>query len=176
MGDHVTSKSTLWTLSLIALFILIMACINFVNLSTVQAVNRSKEIGVRKVLGSSRWNLLWQILGETALLVLASILLAVGLAELCLPYIKHVSSISETIQLLNWQTVIYLSGIFIVVTLMAGLYPALVVSGFQSDPCIEKQNQFCQCGWHFTQKITGSIAICHFTGTDRWNPDRSYHK
>ncbi|MEJ0082661.1 MAG: FtsX-like permease family protein [Puia sp.] len=49
-------------------------CINFVNLSTVQAVNRSKEIGVRKVLGSGRWNLLWQILGETALVVIASIL------------------------------------------------------------------------------------------------------
>jgi len=139
MGDHVTSKSTLWTLSLIALFILIMACINFVNLSTVQAVNRSKEIGVRKVLGSSRWNLLWQILGETALLVLASILLAVGLAELCLPYIKNVSSISETIQLINGQTFIYLSGIFIVVTLMAGLYPALVVSGF--SPILALKNK-----------------------------------
>ena len=95
MGDHVTNKCTLWTLALIALFILVMACINFVNLSTVQAVNRSKEIGVRKVLGSSRWNLLWQILGETALVVIASIFLAIGLAELCLPYIKHVSSITE---------------------------------------------------------------------------------
>jgi putative ABC transport system permease protein len=139
MGDHVTSKSTLWTLSLIALFILIMACINFVNLSTVQAVNRSKEIGVRKVLGSSRWNLLWQILGETSLLVLASILLAIGLAELCLPYIKHVSSINETIRLLNWQTGIYLVSIFIVVTLMAGLYPALVVSGF--SPILALKNK-----------------------------------
>ncbi len=139
MGDHVTSKSTLWTLSLIALFILIMACINFVNLSTVQAVNRSKEIGVRKVLGSGRLHLLWQILGETSLLVLASILLAIGIAEFCLPYIKNVSSISETIHLFNWQTVIYLSGIFIVVTLMAGLYPALVVSGF--SPILALKNK-----------------------------------
>jgi putative ABC transport system permease protein len=139
MGDHITSKTTLLTLSLIALFILIMACINFINLSTVQAVNRSREIGVRKVLGSSRWNLLWQILGETSLLVLASIVLAIGLAEFFLPYIKHVSSIHETIGLLNWNTMSYLLGIFVVVTLMAGLYPALVVSGF--SPILALKNK-----------------------------------
>ena len=139
MGDHITNKSTLWTLALIALFILVMACINFVNLSTVQAVNRSKEIGVRKVLGSSRWNLLWQILGETALVVIASIALAIGLAELCLPYIKHVSSITEDISLLNWQTCFYLAGLFILVTLMAGLYPAMVVSGF--SPILALKNK-----------------------------------
>ncbi|HEY2348028.1 MAG TPA: ABC transporter permease [Puia sp.] len=139
MGDHITSKTTLWTLSLIALFILIMAGINFVNLSTVQAVNRSKEIGVRKVLGSSRWNLLWQIMGETALVVLASILLAIGLAELCLPYIKHVSSITENVSLFNWQTSLYLTGLLVLVTLMAGLYPAMVVSGF--SPILALKNK-----------------------------------
>jgi predicted permease len=139
MGDHVTNKSTLWTLALIALFILVMACINFVNLSTVQAVNRSKEIGVRKVLGSGRWNLLWQILGETAMVVIASILLAIGVAELCLPYIKHVSSITENINLFNWETCTYLVSLFILVTLMAGLYPALVVSGF--SPILALKNK-----------------------------------
>jgi putative ABC transport system permease protein len=139
MGDHITSKTTLWTLSLIALFILIMACINFINLSTVQAVNRSREIGVRKVLGSSRRNLLVQILGETSLLVMTSILLALGIAEFCLPYIKHVSSIHENIRLLNWQTCIYLFCLFIMVTLMAGLYPALVVSGF--NPALALKNK-----------------------------------
>ncbi|HEY8734542.1 MAG TPA: ABC transporter permease, partial [Puia sp.] len=139
MGDHVTSKTTLWTLSLIALFILVMACINFINLSTVQAVNRSKEIGVRKVLGSSRWNLLWQILGETSLLVIASVFLAIGLAETCLPYIKHVSSITENISLLNWQIVIYLVSLSVIVTFMAGLYPALVVSGF--SPILALKNK-----------------------------------
>jgi putative ABC transport system permease protein len=139
MGDHITNKSTLWTLALIALFILVMACINFVNLSTVQAVNRSKEIGVRKVLGSSRWNLLWQILGETALIVIASILLAIGLAELCLPYIKLVSSITENISLFSWQTCLYLASLFILLTIMAGLYPAMVVSGF--SPILALKNK-----------------------------------
>jgi putative ABC transport system permease protein len=130
MGDHVTSKSTLWTLSLIALFILVMACINFVNLSTVQAVNRSKEIGVRKVLGSNRWNLLCQVLSETAVLVMVSIVLAFGLAEICLPYIKNVASINETINLFTLKTIVFLIGVFFIVTFLAGLYPAIIVSGF----------------------------------------------
>jgi putative ABC transport system permease protein len=139
MGDHVTNKSTLWTLSLIAGFILLMACINFVNLSTVQAVNRSKEIGVRKVLGSSRWNLLWQILGETSFIVGASILLAVGLTQICLPYIRHIASINETISLFNWQTGIYLLSVFVTITLLAGLYPAYVASGF--SPTLALKNK-----------------------------------
>jgi putative ABC transport system permease protein len=139
MGDHVTNKSTLWTLGLIALFILLMACINFVNLSTVQAVNRSKEIGVRKVLGGSRWNLLWQMLGETSLIVGASILLAMGLTEFCLPYIKHIASINESVGLFNIQTCIYLISVFIIVTLLAGLYPAFVASGF--SPILALKNK-----------------------------------
>jgi putative ABC transport system permease protein len=146
MGDHVTNKSTLWTLSLIAIFILIMACINFVNLSTVQAVNRSREIGVRKVLGSSRRNLLGQILGESALLVLVSILLAIVLAELCLPYIKHVASINEYIGLFNLQTILFLLGVFISVTVMAGLYPALVVSGFSPILALKNKINFASVG------------------------------
>jgi putative ABC transport system permease protein len=139
MGDHVTNKSTLWTLSLIAGFILIMACINFVNLSTVQAVNRSKEIGVRKVLGSSRWNLLGQILGETSFIVLASILLAIGLTQVCLPYIKHIASINETVSLFHWQTGAYLLGVFVTITLLAGLYPAYIASGF--SPILALKNK-----------------------------------
>jgi putative ABC transport system permease protein len=139
MGDHVTSKTTLLTLSLIALFILVMACINFVNLSTVQAVNRSKEIGIRKVMGSSRWNLLWQILGETSFVVLSSIILAIGIAELCVPFIKHVSSIKETIHLITWQTGLFLVLVFFMVTILAGLYPALVVSGF--SPILALKNK-----------------------------------
>jgi putative ABC transport system permease protein len=146
MGDHVTSKSTLWTLSLIALFILVMACINFVNLSTVQAVNRSREIGVRKVLGSNRWNLLSQILGETALLVMVSIVLAFALAEICLPYIKNVASINEIISLFNLKTLVFLVAVFFIVTFMAGLYPALIVSGFSPILALKNKINFASVG------------------------------
>ncbi len=130
-GDHVTNKSTLLTLALIGLFIIVMACINFINLSTAQAVGRSKEIGIRKVLGSNRKQLFAQVMGETALLVSAAVILAIGIAVLCLPYIKHIASIGENLGLLNLQTASFLLLLILVVTLFAGLYPALILSGFK---------------------------------------------
>ncbi len=130
-GDHITQRSTLWTLSLIGLFIIIMACINFINLSTAQAIGRSKEIGVRKVLGSSRTQLFSQVMGETALIVAIAGVLAALIAFLCLPFIKHIASIEEKLSLFNLQTMAFSIAIGVAVTLFAGLYPALVLSGFK---------------------------------------------
>ncbi len=130
-GDHITEKSTLWTLSLIGLFIIIMACINFINLSTAQAVGRSKEIGIRKVLGSLRRQLFGQVIGETAFIVVGSVLLALGLALAFLPMIKHVTSIHESLSLFNLQTFLFIAALIVLVTLLAGLYPAMILSGFK---------------------------------------------
>ncbi len=82
LGDHSTSKTILWTLSLIGVLIIVMASINFINLSTAQAVGRSKEVGIRKVMGSSRGQLVGQVIGETFLIVLFSLLLAIIVAKL----------------------------------------------------------------------------------------------
>ena len=129
-GDHTTTKATLWTLSFIGVFIIIMACINFINLATAQAVSRSKEVGIRKVLGSDRTQLIGQVMGETFVIVIVAIGLAVMLATIGLPYIKYIASIEEQLSLINWQTLAFLGGISVVVTILSGLYPALVVSGF----------------------------------------------
>ena len=131
LGDHVIARSTLWTLSLIGIFILVMACINFINLSTSQAINRSKEIGVRKVLGGNRKNLFWQMMGETALLVLISLLLAFALARLCMPLVKHITLISEPLTLITADTMLLALVLFVSVTILSGFYPALIVSGFR---------------------------------------------
>jgi len=139
LGDHVTSKSTLWTLSLIGVFIIIMACINFINLSTAQAVGRSKEVGIRKVLGSNRRQLFWQILGETGIIVLVSTALAIVLAAICMPYIKHVASITETINLFNWQTAAFMGIIIITVTALSGFYPSFVVSKFNASLALKNK-------------------------------------
>ncbi|MEO8111849.1 MAG: FtsX-like permease family protein, partial [Ginsengibacter sp.] len=149
-GDHVTAKSTLWTLSLIGIFIIIMACINFINLSTAQAVGRSKEIGIRKVLGSYRWQLFSQVIGETGIIVFTSLIFAMGIALLCLPFIKHIASIQESLSFFNWQTIAFVLALFIVVTILSGLYPALVLSGF--NPALALKNKI-------TSATVGGISL-----------------
>lgn len=149
-GDHITSKSTLWTLALIGLFIIIMACINFINLSTAQAVRRSKEIGVRKVLGSNRRQLFWQIIGETTFIVFASFMIAIVIAFICLPYIKNVALIQEPLTFLNWQTFSFLLILGTGIILLAGTYPALILSGFK--PVLALKNKI-------TSATIGGISI-----------------
>ncbi len=146
LGDHIISRSTLKTLSLVGIFILIMACINFINLSTSQAINRSKEIGVRKVLGGSRKDLFWQMMGETALIVLFSLLLAFGLAFLCQPLIKHITLITEPLELISTETILMAAGLWVLVTLVSGFYPSLVLSGFQPMLALKNKLSSAQVG------------------------------
>jgi predicted permease len=131
LGDHVINRTTLWTLSLIGIFIIIMACINFINLSTAQAVGRSKEVGVKKVLGGTKIQLFRQLMGETFIIVSSAVILAVILAAMCLPYIKNIASIQEKLSLLNIPVVLFLLMITLVVTLLAGAYPSFILSRFK---------------------------------------------
>lgn len=131
MGDHSTSKTILWTLSFIGVLIIIMASINFINLSTAQAAGRSREVGVRKVLGSSRKQLISQVMGETFLIVLLSLALAGVIAKAAIPWLSHVASVPESISLFTPQSIFFLALLLIVVTILSGVYPALIVSGFK---------------------------------------------
>lgn len=139
LGMYSTSTSTLFTLSFIAVLIIIMACINFVNLSTAQAVTRSKEVGIRKVLGSSRTQLFWQMIIETKVVVIVAAILAIGIASLSLPYLKHVVSITEELTLFTSYNVIFLLVCIIVVTFLAGVYPAMILSGFKPVQAIKNK-------------------------------------
>jgi putative ABC transport system permease protein len=131
LGDHITNKATIRTLSLIALLIILMASINFINLSTAQSIGRSKEVGIRKVLGSSRPQLIKQSIGETALIVIFSLIVAVGIAKLALPYLKNIASVPDDISLITQDSVIFLMLTTLTIVLISGIYPALVVSGFR---------------------------------------------
>jgi len=131
LGDHVTSKATLRTLSFIAVLIVIMASINFINLSTAQSVGRSKEVGIRKVLGSSRRQLIAQVMGETTIIVLISAGLAAVVAGLALPLLKNIASVPDSIGLFNAATLLCLAAVVVTVVILSGIYPALVVSGFK---------------------------------------------
>lgn len=149
-GDHITSRTTLWTLSLIGLFIVIMACINFINLSTAQAVGRSREIGIKKVLGSNRSQLFQQMMGETFIIVMTALILALGIATLCMPFIKNIASIQEPLSLLNLPTILFIIFLAVVVTLLAGIYPSLIVSGFK--PILALKNKI-------TSATVGGISL-----------------
>jgi len=131
IGDHIMSMATLRTLSFIAILIIVMASINFINLSTAQSVGRSKEVGIRKVLGSTRKQLIIQIIGETTLIVVGSVLFALAGAKLALPYLKHIASVPENMGLFTMDNIIFSVIVMFSVILLSGIYPALVVSGFK---------------------------------------------
>jgi ABC-type antimicrobial peptide transport system permease subunit len=120
--------NVLW---LIAAFILLIACVNFINLSTAQAVNRAKEVGVRKVLGSSKSQLQIQFIVETFLIVTTAVLLATSITILVLPFVNHLLDLSLSFNLTgNSAIILFLLIVTIVVTALAGFYPSIVLSRF----------------------------------------------
>lgn len=131
-GDMPTvAKETYWSLGAIGLLILSIAAINFINLSTAQAIKRAKEVGVRKVLGAHRFQLVRQFLGETTLLVLVALLLGVTSAAL---FLSNAAGLLElkinATALLDLQVILFIVIVIVGLILVAGLYPAFVQSAF----------------------------------------------
>jgi putative ABC transport system permease protein len=131
------SRSSLVVLSLLGIFILVVACINFVNLSTALAVRKSREIGVRKTLGASRTQLSRQFMSEALLITTVSLLVGIAQVELAIPFIADFLDKPIALQL-DASVVLFLVGLTITTTLMAGGYPAIVLSGF--SPAVVLKN------------------------------------
>jgi putative ABC transport system permease protein len=126
------SKDTFYALFGVALLIIVTACINFVNLATAQATKRAKEVGVRKVLGANRSQLIKQFLGEAGILVGIAVILGIGLAVFFLSGADKWLGIKITAeQLVQPVVMMWIAGVTIAVILIAGLYPAFVQSAFQ---------------------------------------------
>jgi cell division protein FtsX len=141
---HTFSHSLINALILIGLFLLAIACVNFINLATAQAVNRSKEVGVRKVLGSQRNQLAFQFLSETALITIVALIAAIGIALVVLPFLNRLLDVDMSLSFIaNPSLILFSIAVFIAVTLLSGLYPAIILS------------------------------ICHSTHTYYWHVDSS---
>lgn len=139
-SDQITPYKQIIGLAVIGLFLLLTACINFVNLATAQAISRSKEVGVRKVMGSRRKQLIWQFLSETALITIISLLLACVFAELTLPKMENLFGGDITFSLFGHPIIfVFLFALLILVSFLAGLYPALIMSGF--SPALAIKNK-----------------------------------
>ncbi|MCW3118975.1 MAG: FtsX-like permease family protein, partial [Chitinophagaceae bacterium] len=125
---------------LIAGFILLIACVNFINLATAQAVNRSKEVGVRKVMGSNKWQLKLQFLAETFLIVMTAVLLALIISIVLLPALSKLLDLPLVFNIFhNPAAILFLFIVTGCVTLLAGFYPSVVLSGFNPIHALKSQ-------------------------------------
>lgn len=129
-GQRTANKSTLYGLLAIAVFLLILGCINFINLNTAQASQRAKEIGIRKTIGSLRKQLVVQFLCETFCITMAATLLATSIAPLLLNLFEDFIPRGVTFApQSDIYTTLFLIAIALTVTFLSGFYPALVLSG-----------------------------------------------
>ena len=124
------SATRLYIFAGIALFILMLACINFVNLSTARAAERSKEVGIKKSAGASRVQLSVQFLTESFVTVFLAMVLALFCVEMVLPAFNTFTAKYLSLNLLEPSTALVLISLFFTVVLLAGAYPAFVLSGF----------------------------------------------
>ena len=129
-NQRTTPSHILWGLFVIAAILLITACINFINLSTANAIKRAKEVGIRKVLGVSRKELIGKFFGETSLITFMSLLLAVPTTLLLKPSVEELIGFQFELALNDSFIWLAILGIGVVVVLISGIYPALFMSRF----------------------------------------------
>ena len=124
--------SYVYIFSIVAIFILLIACINFMNLATARSANRAKEVGMRKMMGAQRGQLIKQFLGESLMMSIAAMILSLVLIELTLPAFNMVSGKDLSLLFfLNSGMVVSLLSVTMLVGIGAGIYPAFFLSGFQ---------------------------------------------
>ena len=127
----VGSLSNLYIFGLIGIFILIIACINFMNLATARSLERAKEVGIRKVIGADKKGLVYQFLGESLSMVLLAAAIGLMVVVFCLPWMREITGKPFfTHDILNGQTLLLYISTALITGILAGIYPAFILSGF----------------------------------------------
>ena len=150
----------------VAVFILVIACINFMNLATARSMGRAREVGLRKSIGASRQQLVYQFLSESVITSLMAMALAILIVDLLLPRFNLLSGKSLSFDLLsNYPMLLYLIGFSIITGLMAGSYPAFYLSSFRPASVL-RPGQASQPGGTFLRKVVQfSISTAMIVGT-----------
>jgi putative ABC transport system permease protein len=156
----------LYLLGAIGLFLILSACINYTNLSTAMAIKKSKEVGIRKTLGASRTQLVAQFLSETFLLTAFTIIVGAIAAWLLLPYVNVFLEKNIPVNLINFQTIVFLAFLWVVISILSGIYPALILSGFNPIGALKNKlsnpkpsTVFLRRGLVVFQFVTAQILI-----------------
>jgi len=156
---HASNPMYSYILSGIALFVLLIACINFINLTVARSVKRAKEIGIRKVIGGDRKQLIGQFMGESFLLCSIAFALAILLVKLILPVFNDLSNKAlDFSYLFDAKLIIAYVLLFLITGILAGFYPALVLSGYK--PVETLYSRFNIKGKNYLQK---SLVVIQFT-------------
>jgi putative ABC transport system permease protein len=161
-------KTVVYIFLSIAMLILLIACINFMNLSTIRAAERSKEVGLRKVLGALRNNLVWQFIGESVLLTTISCILSVALLVLVMPWYNQLLGYTLNASLNASPICLFLAGIIIIVGFLAGSYPAFFLSAFSPIQALKGKLKLGKSGASFRQVLVivqFSISVFLIVGT-----------
>ncbi|HET7118229.1 MAG TPA: ABC transporter permease [Hanamia sp.] len=161
-------KTVVYIFLSVAILILLIACINFMNLSTIRAAERSKEVGMRKVLGALRHNLVWQFIGESVLLTTISCILSVGLLLLVMPWYNQLLGYSLTALWNTLPVYLFLIGVIIIVGFLAGSYPAFFLSAFSPIQALKGKLRLGKGGSSFRQALVVvqfSISVFLIIGT-----------
>ncbi len=140
LGDRTAHKPTLYGLLAVAAFLLLLGCINFINLTTAQSAQRAKEIGIRKTLGSSKQQLMAQFLSETFVITGMATLLSIGMTPLLLKVFADFIPEGLHFNIIHQPGILlFLLLLVVIVTFLSGLYPAMILSGFK--PVLVLKNQ-----------------------------------
>lgn len=161
-GSHVASKTTLYGLLIIAAFLLLLGCINFVNLTTAQASQRAKEIGIRKTMGSTRFQLIGQFLSETFMITLLAVVISVVLVPVILKLFSDFIAKDIKLDFISQPgLIVFIILLTIIVSIVSGFYPALVLSNYK--PVLVLKNQ-AYTGTNKTRKawLRKSLTVTQF--------------